>query len=159
MSTIGTLIGSLSISLSRVWRTSPWYDSVTSKLVPPMSTEIEFCCPACSAMATLPITPAAGPDSMVCTGRSTAEAALIVPPFDCMMYRSELIPASTIPRLRFVTYVPMTGETYELITVVLIRSNSLNSGSISWDSETTTPGSASRSALPTVISCSGLAYE
>ena len=96
-----------------------------------MSTEIEFGCPACSAMATLPMTPAAGPDSIVCTGRSTAEAALIVPPLDCMMYRSELMPASTMPRLRFVTYLPITGETYELITVVLMRSNSLNSGRIS----------------------------
>ena len=65
MSTIGTLTGRRSSSLSWVRRTSPLYESDTSKLVPPMSMEMLFGFPACWAMATAPMTPAAGPDKMV----------------------------------------------------------------------------------------------
>ena len=104
-------MGSLSISLSLVWRTSPLWARVTSKLVPPMSTQIAFICEACFDMATLPMTPAAGPDKIVFTGRSTAEVASIVPPFDCMIYRLELMPASTMLFVSWLTYVPMTGDT------------------------------------------------
>ena len=67
-----------------------------SKLVPPMSTEMELASPAWLAMATLPMTPAAGPDSMVCTGFSTASPAVIVPPLDCIMCTSEGMPRSAM---------------------------------------------------------------
>ena len=68
ISTVGTLIGSRSISPSLVRRTSPLYERQTSKLVPPMSTEIVFRWPARLARMTPPMTPAAGPDSTCAPG-------------------------------------------------------------------------------------------
>ena len=97
MSTVGTLIGSRSISPSLVRRTSPLYDRHTSKLVPPMSTEIVFGWPARPARMTPPITPAAGPDSTVRTGVSAADPAVVVPPFDCMMCTSDDRPRAEMP--------------------------------------------------------------
>ena len=157
MSTVGTLIGNRSISPSLVRRTCPSCERQTSKLVPPMSTEIVFRWPARLARMTPPITPAAGPESTVRTGLSAADPAVVVPPFDCMMWTSEDRPSAEMPSSSRRRYLRMTGATYALMAVVLIRSYSLNSGSTSCESTTTESGIAALSAAPTIFSCAGLA--
>ena len=51
----------------------------------------------------------------------------------------------------------MTGATYALMAVVLIRSYSLNSGSTSCERTTTESGIAALNAAPTIFSCAGFA--
>ena len=41
-----------------------------------------------------PTTPAAGPDRIVCTGLAIASEAVVVPPFDCIICKSDFIPIS-----------------------------------------------------------------
>ena len=53
-------------------------------VVPPMSSVMTFRYPRSFATRCAATTPAAGPDSMIVTGRAAAEGALINPPFDCM---------------------------------------------------------------------------
>ena len=76
-----------------------------------MSMEMLLGFPACCAMATAPMTPAAGPDKIVCTGRSMAVSAPIVPPLDCMMYRSDLRPTSAMLASSRRRYRSITGAT------------------------------------------------
>jgi hypothetical protein len=56
--------------------------SETSKLVPPTSPVTTFGNPADVAMCAAAITPAAGPDSAVRTGRAFAISTVITPPLD-----------------------------------------------------------------------------
>ena len=49
-----------------------------------MSNDSTFRWPAGAATAPAAMTPAAGPDSTMYTGRSLAEAEVIMPPFDCI---------------------------------------------------------------------------
>lgn len=49
------------------------------------------------------MTPAAGPDSMICTGRPTTEGASRSPPLDCMIIKGAETPASRRPSPSAVT--------------------------------------------------------
>ena len=57
---------------------------LTSKLVPPMSTQIRLGRSSMRASATPPIVPPTGPESRVCSERSRADWAVTIPPEDCM---------------------------------------------------------------------------
>jgi hypothetical protein len=74
---------------------SPFATSDTSNDVPPMSPVIAFGKPAARAMAAQAITPAAGPESAVRTGRSLAVWRDITPPLLCTTSSS---PAKPWPR-------------------------------------------------------------
>ena len=72
-----------------------WYSSVRESaprsmiaafaVVPPMSKVMTFSRPIARASAWAPTTPPAGPDSTMCIGLAAAAAAVIRPPFDCMI--------------------------------------------------------------------------
>src|SRR5215204_821734 len=66
---------------------SPSITSDTSKEVPPRSAVTTFGKPAARAMAAAAMTPAAGPDSAVRTGKRRAVAVDITPPFDCTTWK------------------------------------------------------------------------
>ena len=59
--------------------------SDTSKDVPPRSAVMMSGAPALAPMAAAAMTPAAGPESAVRTGRRRAVRADMMPPFDCTM--------------------------------------------------------------------------
>ena len=71
---------------------STWYSSVVCTwprstiahfaVVPPMSNEISRAAPNTVARRAQPVTPAAGPDSIVCTGFERAASSEKAPPFD-----------------------------------------------------------------------------
>ena len=69
-------------SVARV--TSPFSMIEALAVVPPMSKVMIFDRPIFRANAWEPTTPAAGPDSTICTGISHAAAAVVSPPFDCI---------------------------------------------------------------------------
>ena len=71
--------------------------SATSKLVPPTSPVITSGNPAVWATCAAAITPAAGPDSAVFTGRRRAVSTDITPPFDCTNRNAPSKPADVIP--------------------------------------------------------------
>ena len=59
---------------------------LASKDVPPMSTQMRFGRPVAADSALPPIAPPTGPESSVCSGVWLAEAALMTPPFDSMIW-------------------------------------------------------------------------
>ena len=71
---------------------STWYSSVVCTsppatmahlaVVPPMSNEMSRSAPSACARLAQPMAPAAGPDSIVCTGLEAAAASEKAPPFD-----------------------------------------------------------------------------
>ena len=85
MSTIGSLSGNGPIMPSLVTSGRPSRTRQMSALVPPTSIEMMSPKPAERPTDTAPTTPAAGPDSTVCTGWRTQVAALVTPPSDFMM--------------------------------------------------------------------------
>ncbi len=62
--------------------------------VPPMSTVMMFLTPAISPSEAPPITPPAGPDIRMRTGRVAQASTVETPPFDCMMRSLDDTPAS-----------------------------------------------------------------
>ena len=82
----------MSITGIRSGRPSTWYSSVVCTrprstiahlaVVPPMSNEIRRSAPSTRERLALPVTPAAGPDSIVCTGFERAASSEKAPPFD-----------------------------------------------------------------------------
>ncbi len=88
------------------------------------------------------VTPAAGPDSMICTGIRRAVSKVHTPPLDCMTYNPPWRPrlrsfASTRPR-----YVLTTGAMAAFTTVVLARRYSRKAGDTSEEATIGTPGSS-----------------
>ena len=69
--------------------------SETSKEVPPISPVITLGKPAFCAMYPAAITPAAGPDRAVRTGRLQAVSTAMTPPFDCTIRNSPPNPPSS----------------------------------------------------------------
>ena len=71
------------------WARITWPSSTIEALavVPPMSKVMILPRPAASANACAPMTPPAGPDSMMFMGRSAAAVSVVSPPFDCMSRR------------------------------------------------------------------------
>ena len=69
------------------------YSSTTEALVvvPPISRLMTLARPSRRASAAAPITPAAGPDSISWTGRARARAAVMTPPFDCIVSKDALM--------------------------------------------------------------------
>ncbi len=59
-----------------------------------MSQVMTFSKPAAAAMARAAITPAAGPESAVRTGRRLAVSTVITPPFDCTISTSPAKPCA-----------------------------------------------------------------
>ena len=135
-----------------------------SVLVPPMSMVMMVPAPTRSAKCAPAMTPPAGPDSTVWTGRARADSRVIKPPEASitMIGLSRPTPeaglgvraagADSAPR-----YPAMTGARKALSTVVLARSNSRNSREMSVEIETTTPGSCCSSTALASRSCAGLA--
>ena len=89
MSSMGNCMGQVPSRPDRLRVGLPFRISETSVLVPPMSKEIEFLTPVFSAICSVAITPAAGPDKAVCTGCRIAMSAPIMPPFDFMIENDE----------------------------------------------------------------------
>ena len=77
--------------------TSPSSTIAAFAVVPPMSKLMIFGRLLARASACAPTTPPAGPDSMIWTGRSTAAASVVRPPFDCMSSTRARTPASSRP--------------------------------------------------------------
>ncbi len=65
-------------------RTSPSGTTLMSAEVPPISTVIRLCASDLSPAQRPPLTPPAGPDMRIVTGRSAAPARVVTPPFDCI---------------------------------------------------------------------------
>jgi hypothetical protein len=63
-------------------------------VVPPMSNVMMSGSLRALASAWLPMTPPAGPDSMMCIGKRAALASVVSPPFDCMRSRGAFTRAS-----------------------------------------------------------------
>ena len=73
----------------------------TSVLVPPMSKDMQLATPVASAICSVAITPAAGPDSAVYTGCSTAVSAPMMPPLDFMIDSDAPLPNARSELCRF----------------------------------------------------------
>ena len=82
---IGSFSGNGPMAPSLVISGRPSRTRQMSALVPPTSIEMMSARPAGRATLTAPITPAAGPESTVCTGWRTQVAALVTPPSDFMI--------------------------------------------------------------------------
>ena len=82
---MGSLSGNGPIMPSLVTSGRPSRTRQMSALVPPTSIEMMSPKPAERPTDTAPTTPAAGPESTVCTGWRTQVAALVTPPSDFMM--------------------------------------------------------------------------
>ncbi len=67
-------------------------------VVPPMSKVIASGRSSRAASACAAMTPAAGPDSISCTGRLRATVLVSSPPADCMMSSGAVTPAPARPR-------------------------------------------------------------
>jgi len=79
-SSVGTLAGKYPTSVDREIVGSPSRMTETSVEVPPISKASNFLKPVRRAIITVEVTPPAGPERTVCTGRSEAAVALISPP-------------------------------------------------------------------------------
>jgi hypothetical protein len=104
-SIIGTSTGKPAIQVSRAVA-SPKPPCVTMPIsaeVPPTSKVMRLRCPERAPAQSPPITPAAGPDRSVSTGRSATMAGVATPPFDAMMRKSALKPLASISLSRRVT--------------------------------------------------------
>ena len=131
--------------------------SDTSKLVPPMSPVTTFPKPALLAMCPAAMTPAAGPDRAVRTGRRHATSTSMTPPLDCTTRSSpSKPPPSSAPSSRR-RYPDTSGCRYAFSAVVEKRSNSRISGRISWEAATCGFGHDSRTAATASASFSGFA--
>ena len=96
-----------------------------------MSQVITFAKPAASAIRAPAMTPAAGPESVVRTGRERAVSTDITPPLDCTISNSASIPRVENPASTPSRYAPKIGCRQTLSAVVDARSNSRISGRIS----------------------------
>ena len=95
MSMIGSFSGNGPIVPSLVISGRPSRTRQMSALVPPTSIEMMSSKPAARATLTAPTTPAAGPDSTVCTGWRTHVAALVTPPSDFMIRSGARTPSAS----------------------------------------------------------------
>ena len=103
MSTTGIISGNPSSSASEETSGAPSTTSETSKLVPPMSTQIRLRRPSSRASATPPIVPPTGPESSVWSVSSRADSAVTMPPLDCITCSgtaSPRVPSSDSSRSR-----------------------------------------------------------
>lgn len=75
--------------------TSPSSISEHLAVVPPTSKAMMFFSPTACPRIAAPNTPATGPDSTMLMGVRRACAKVVVPPLDCMMYRSPVQPISS----------------------------------------------------------------
>jgi len=82
----GRIRGWPSSIASRAINGLPSMHSETSKLVPPMSIAMALEDPARRARLAAAMAPPTGPERSVLTGCSRALAAVVMPPFDCMMW-------------------------------------------------------------------------
>ena len=139
---------------SRGW---PFMISATSVDVPPTSTVSRFGNPACTATHNAPVTPPAGPDINRLTGKSSALFADASPPSERRMCSLTRFALASSFDCRFLTYFCTRGRTYELATVVTVRSYSCISGTTSDDSETGMPGRMSCAISLMRRSCLSLA--
>ena len=89
------------------------------------------------------MTPAAGPDSTMNTGLTRAALNVKTPPLLCMISISPSRPASCKRSSMLERYRSTMGRTPALMTVVLARKYSRNSGATSEESETTASGKTS----------------
>ena len=121
-----------------------------------MSNEMTLPCPSELPRWLAAITPAAGPDSTMNTGRSMAASNVSTPPLLCMTSSSPVMPEPRILSWMFPRYRETTGRMAALITVVLARKYSLNSGATSDESDTGTDGRILRKTSPMRLSCAGL---
>ena len=95
MSTMGSFSGNGPTIPSLVTSGRPSRTRQMSALVPPTSIEMMSRWPAARATLTAPTTPAAGPDSTVCTGWRTQVAALVTPPSDFMISSGARTPSAS----------------------------------------------------------------
>ena len=133
---------------------APPVTRLASALVPPMSSARSSVKPTAAPTSRAPTTPPAGPDSASDAARPAAAAGSSVPPADVII-RSAGTPRARTSRSRRDRYAETFGRRYASATVVLVRSNSRNSGSTSWLAATGTPGAAARNAAAMRRSCSG----
>ncbi len=124
-------------------------------VVPPMSNESTFCKPSARPRYAAPITPLAGPLSISVAGRREAVPSAAMPPSERMTKIGAWTPSARTPRATRSRYARTIGESAALTTVVEKRSYSRYCGSMSDDSETSTPGIAAVSASATACSWAG----
>src|ERR1700722_7379435 len=138
---------------------SPLDTTQALAVVPPMSNAMRSDRPRRSPSHAAPVTPAAGPDSVVRTGCTTAASTLMMPPFDWVLIRGAEQPRSARPSFMAVMYVLTAGPIYAFTTAVDVRSYSRSSRDTSVDTVTYAPPSASRTMVATLRSWLGFAYE
>src|SRR5262249_49615008 len=95
-------------------------------------------------MAPAAMTPAAGPDSTIYTGRALVEADVITPPLDCITEKGATAPSARKRDSRESTYRETIGITAAFTAVVLARRYSRNSGHTSDDTDRYARGISSR---------------
>jgi hypothetical protein len=95
------------------WARITWPSSTIDALavVPPMSKVMILPSPAASARACAPMTPPAGPDSMMFIGRSAAALSVVSPPLDCISSRRAGMRAASRRRRIARRYVVTIGIT------------------------------------------------
>ena len=101
MSSIGSCTGQAPSCPARVKVGVRWLTRDTSVLVPPMSKDMLSSTPVFPDTSMADMTPAAGPDSAVYTGRRVAVSAPITPPLEVIMSNGASTPSSRRSRSRF----------------------------------------------------------
>ena len=96
--------------------------------------------PARPATKDAPLTPPAGPERTVWTAFLQADSRLISPPSDRTTWSCARTFSAASPSRTFVRYFSSAGATYAFISVVTVRSYSRNSGRISEEIDTGSPG-------------------
>ncbi len=143
MSYVGMSSGKCSSWASYAATGLPRSITQASSEVPPMSNVSTLSRPSSEATYAAPTMPPAGPDSTVCVGAVLATALVIEPPPDRMIRKRPAKPRSARPASSSSTYRSKIGRMYASSTVVLVRSYSRYSRTMSVDSDRLTSGNSS----------------
>ena len=110
MSSIGNAIAKRSKMETSRCSARPSWITLTSKVVPPMSTAITSLSPATPAMACVAMVPATGPDCTVRIGARRASPLVIAPPAHCANCTVPAKPRSAAPSWMRSTYSTISGR-------------------------------------------------
>ena len=136
----------------------PSRSSEISVLVPPMSIVRMLRSPAARARYWTAVTPEAGPESSVCTGKRRASAAAMAPPLERVTNNCDPGSRPSTYRSTAPMYSFMRFRTNALSTLTIARSYSPTRGQISLERLTSASAPTTvRMASSTARSCAGLA--
>ena len=159
MSSIGSAMAYRSKMETSRWRARPSWTTLTSKVVPPMSTAITSSRPAAAAIDWVAMVPATGPDCTVRIGACRASSLVIAPPAHCA---NCTVPTKPAPRHRpgcDRRTPPSAGRCTSSSTAVIVRSYSPAIDERSELQDTKSSGATSRTISRARCSCAGLTVD